>query len=119
MKQDIDEIFEIIMDYVIRDELKSWLDISCKSFTLFIICCELNFEKAVDKYKTCTGKNRSVEYIFDIIIEKYELKRKLEKLNRYKEKYKLLKEHLKYMPDGEGYLESKKHFEQSISRNEQ
>ena len=92
MKQDIDENFEMIMDYGIRVELKSWLDISCKSFTLFIICCELNFEKAVDKYKTCTGKNRSVEYIFDIIIEKYELKRKLEKLNRYKEKYKLLKQ---------------------------
>ena len=37
-----------------------------------------------------------------------ELERELKDL---KEKFKLLETHLKYMPDGDGYLDAKEHFE--------
>lgn len=40
-----------------------------------------------------------------------QLKNELEEKNKEIERLNLICEHLKYMPEGEGYLESKEHFE--------
>jgi hypothetical protein len=59
------------------------------------------------------NKKYKINRIYQDILENYLTREKLEReLEKYKEKYKLLKTHLKYMPEGEGYLEAKEHYEQ-------
>lgn len=58
------------------------------------------------------NKNYKINRIYQDIIESYIVKERLEReIEELKSKYKLLETHLKFMPEGEGYLEAKEHFE--------
>lgn len=112
-EKQIDLVIEEIIKFI-KNEFFHY-DIEIRAIYMFEICCELDLEKTKNIFNLPINKDKKYSYeyhlniVYDRILIRYELKKELE---RYKDKYKLLKNHLKYMPDGEGYLQTKVHFEE-------
>jgi len=87
-------------------------EFSFEAIEIFI-CCLLDLSQTNKYFETILSKKKYlfINKIYHDVLEFYIIK---EELERYKEKYKLLKTHLKYMPNGEGYQESKEHFQSFI-----
>jgi hypothetical protein len=75
---------------------------------IFHICCLLDLPQTKNYFDSLSKIKYKIIRVYHDILESYVVK---EELERYKEKYKNLKTHVKYMPNGEGYQESKEHFE--------
>jgi hypothetical protein len=76
-----------------------------EAIEIFHICCLLDLSQTNQYFEnTLSNMKYKIIQVYSDILASYIVK----------EKYKLLKTHLKFMPNGEGYLESKEHFE-SIS----
>ncbi len=73
-----------------------------EAIEIFHICCLLDLPQTKKYFETTLSKMKyKINKVYTDILESYIIK----------EKYKLLKTHLKFMPNGEGYQESKEHFE--------
>ena len=77
-------------------------DFCFEAIEIFHICCLLDLPQTKKYFENTLSKMKyKIIQVFNDILESYIIK----------EKYKLLKTHLKFMPNGEGYQESKEHFE--------
>jgi hypothetical protein len=75
---------------------------------IFHICCLLDLPQTKKYFDSLSKMKYKIIRVYHDLLESYIVK---EELEMYKKKYKLLETHLKYMPEGEGYLEAKNHFE--------
>ena len=112
LPQIITIIVEKTLSYIHSRIEDSWYrsEFCFEAIEIFHICCLLDLSQTKKYFETTLSKKNYlfINKIYRDVLESYITK---EELDRYKEKYKLLKTHVKYMPDGEGYIESKNHFE--------
>ena len=110
------------IDYRINDEW--WFNqFGVEAIEIFHIVCLLDLQQTKKYYEIIldpgnsiiiplVNKSYKINGIYQDILKSYIEKDKLEReLKDLRDKYKLLETHLKYMPEGEGYLEAKEHFE--------
>jgi hypothetical protein len=129
--EEISLISQKILDYIDHRAEDEWFfnQFGFEAIEIFHICCLLDLQQTKKYYEiildpsnsiiiALANKNYKINQIYQGILESYVTKEKLEReIEIHKEKYKLLETHLKYMPDGEGYMEAKYHFDYLLKHN--
>jgi hypothetical protein len=114
------------LDYIDYQVERDWWyqnEFCVEAIEIFYIVCLLDLQQTKKYYDmildpdnkiivALANKNYKINRIYQNILESYIIKERLEReIEDLKSKYKLLETHLKYMPGGEGYLETMEHFE--------
>ena len=122
---EISLIAQKTLDYIDHRVEHDWdqNEFCVEAIEIFHIVCLLDLQQTKKYYEIIldpgnsiiiplVNKSYKINGIYQDILKSYIEKDKLEReLKDLRDKYKLLETHLKYMPEGEGYLEAKEHFE--------